>query len=460
MKNRNLILVVALILLIILAACAPSAQQETPAAQQPTPAPQQPAPSSQQPAPAPDPEPKDLGPLRIMWWGSQTRHDRTLAVLDLYTQETGVQFEPEFFGFDDYITKLNTLIAAADAPDIMQMGGNFPTYIDHIEFLNEYIDRGIIDISNTDESFIGITTLEGNVIGLSSGTNAPAIAYDPALFEKAGVPLPHFNWTWEEFENAVMTIHENLGILGTSQTQNNEFWVLTSIIQQYDTNQSLFLEPHRLALNYTDDQYVVEYLEMVNRMVRAGAYPNPAQMAEVKDIEGDPLVRGEAAMTWIFSNQLVALAEAAGRPLSLAPMPRRTSDGPLAQTIMSSQMFTIYNQSEHKEAAAKFISFFANSEHANLILKGERGVPIMRHIRDALMPTLTPAQKEIYSYLTELGKVASTNIVLDSPVQAEIRDIYNRLAEEVKFQRTTPADAALRFREQTQDALDRFNASR
>ena len=159
---------------------------------------------------------KDTGPLRIMWWGSQARHDRTLRVLDMLKEKTGIKFEAEFYGFDDYISKLNILIAANDAPDLMQMGGNFPTYIDHIEFLNKYLKDGTIDISNTDESFIGITTLEGNTIGLSSGTNAPAIAYDPALFEKAGVPQPHFKWTWDEYEKAIMTIREKLGILGSS----------------------------------------------------------------------------------------------------------------------------------------------------------------------------------------------------------------------------------------------------
>ena len=99
-------------------------------------------------------------PLRIMWWGSQTRHDRTLQVIDLFTEKTGIEVEPEFYGFDDYISKLNILIAANDAPDLMQMGGNFPTYIDHIQPINPYIESGIIDISNTDESFIGITTLK------------------------------------------------------------------------------------------------------------------------------------------------------------------------------------------------------------------------------------------------------------------------------------------------------------
>ena len=150
---------------------------------------------------------KDTGPLRIMWWGSQTRHDRTLAVLDMYSKKTGVKFEPEFYGFDEYIAKLNVLIASNDAPDLMQMGGNFPTYNAHIESLNKYIKNKTLDISNTNKSFIGITTLDGKTVGLSSGTNAPAIAYDPELFKKAGVPLPTFKWTWDEWEKAVLTIH-------------------------------------------------------------------------------------------------------------------------------------------------------------------------------------------------------------------------------------------------------------
>lgn len=398
-------------------------------------------------------------PLRIMWWGSQTRHDRTLAVLDMYTKETGVRFEPEFYGFDDYISKLNILIAANDPPDLMQMGGNFPTYIDHIEFLNKYMDDGVIDISNTDQSFIGITTLEGNTVGLSSGTNAPALAYDPELFKKAGAPMPHFKWTWDDFEKAALTIQKKLGILGVALTRNDEFWILTTVVSQYDTGESLFLEPYRLELNYKNDKFLVDYLKMVERLTKAGAYPNAAQMAEIKDVEGNPLVRGEAAMAWVYSNQFVALSNAAGRPLKLVCLPRRKSNGPLSQTIMSSQMFCIARNSKNREGAAKFLSYWANSVEANLILKGERGVPIMRHVRDALAADLSDVEKEIYSYLTDLGREASTDIVLDSPVQTQIRDIYIRLSEEVVFGRTTPEKAAKQFREEAEDVLKRYKSN-
>lgn len=398
--------------------------------------------------------PVSTEPLRIGWWGSQTRHDGTLAVLDMYTEKTGVQFEPEFYSFDDYISKLNTLIAANDAPDIMQMGGNFPTYIDHIEMLNEYIDKGLIDVSNTDESFIAITTLEGKTVGISLGTNAQAMAYDPEIFKSAGVELPHDKWTWEDYEKAAVTIHEKLGILGSSRL-DPEFRVLTSFIQQWGTGESFFLEPYRLDLNYTNNDYVAEFFDMKNRLTKAGAYPNPAQMAEIKDIEGDPLVTGKAAMTWVSSNQFVALSSAADRPLALVFPPRRTNDGPLAQSIMSSQMFCIYKGSGQKEAAAEFISFFVNDIDANNILKGERGVPIMAPVREALSAGLSEPNKAVYDYLTRIGKEAALEIILDSPVQAEIQDIYDRLSEEVVFGRITPAQAAENLRTEAEGVLSR-----
>ncbi|HEY5467035.1 MAG TPA: extracellular solute-binding protein [Clostridia bacterium] len=254
--------------------------------------------------------------LRIGWWGSQVRHDATLAVLDRYTLKTGVTFEPEFFSMADYLTKLNTLIAAKDAFDLMQMGGNFPTYQDNIEYLNDYIKRGVIDVTDITPAFLGITTFEGNVIGLSSGTNTIGLAYDPAIFKKANVAVPTDNWTWAEYEKAAIDITKATGVMGSSQL-GGEFDALTSWIQQYGGTESFFLPPKRLALNYTGDDKVAEFFNMKLRMTKAGAYPTPAQMAEIKDIQGDPLVSGKAAMTRISSNQFVAITDAAKRPLAL-----------------------------------------------------------------------------------------------------------------------------------------------
>ena len=40
--------------------------------------------------------------LRMAWWGSQTRHDRTVQVIEMYEKaHPNVKIEYEFFSFDD-----------------------------------------------------------------------------------------------------------------------------------------------------------------------------------------------------------------------------------------------------------------------------------------------------------------------------------------------------------------------
>src|SRR6266545_6494876 len=47
--------------------------------------------------------------MRMAWWGSKDRHDRTIKVIDLSQKENpNVKITYEFSAFDDYWTKLTT----------------------------------------------------------------------------------------------------------------------------------------------------------------------------------------------------------------------------------------------------------------------------------------------------------------------------------------------------------------
>ena len=51
--------------------------------------------------------------LRMAWWGSQDRHDRTIKAIELYESlHPNVKIEYEYYSFDDYFTKLKTLVAS------------------------------------------------------------------------------------------------------------------------------------------------------------------------------------------------------------------------------------------------------------------------------------------------------------------------------------------------------------
>ena len=59
--------------------------------------------------------------LRLIFWGSQARADRTYGVTDLYAQAGGPEIEGEFLAWNDYWPKLATQTAGGNAPDVIQM---------------------------------------------------------------------------------------------------------------------------------------------------------------------------------------------------------------------------------------------------------------------------------------------------------------------------------------------------
>lgn len=241
--------------------------------------------------------------IRFMWWGSQTRHDRTIAAIDMYMEENpNVTISYEFIGGGDYWTKLSTLAASGDVPDVFQIGNNFLTYESIIEPLEPYIESGIIDVSDTNDSYLSTTRIKGVQMGISLGVNTLAMVYDPAMFAEAGVAEPTENWTWEDFEAACLQIHDKLGIYGSSQF--SDFFVgLVTNVPQYGTGETVYNE-NADGLGYENDEYLANYLAMKKRLADAGAYPTPGEIASITDIENDFLVTGKAAISWVFYNSI------------------------------------------------------------------------------------------------------------------------------------------------------------
>lgn len=320
--------------------------------------------------------------LRIAWWGSQARHDATVEALNLYEEShPDIKFEFEYYSFDDYFTKLKTLVASDQVWDVFQLGGNFPEYMDKIHFLNEYVESGIVDTSDISDSYLKTTTdTEGNLIGLSLGVNTYGIAYDPAIFEEAGAELPTENWTWDDYNEAATKIHEELDIFGSSTfTPGSEFIAGCSVYvpQCGELGEYSFFNLAQDGMGFDDPQMLTPYIQMRADMIKEGSYPDAGATAEVTNIENDFLVTGEAGMTWVAINQFPTIYDicaSEGRELKLAPLPRATEDGPSGIIPQSSQMFCVSEDSQYKEDAAEFINWFVNSEECNDILKAEIGI--------------------------------------------------------------------------------------
>ena len=381
--------------------------------------------------------------LRMAWWGSQTSHDATNKVIEMYEEQNpNVHIEAEFYDFDSYFTKLDTLVAADDVWDIFQMGGNFPKYINSIEPMDSYIEAGTIDVSDTTENFLATTRdNDGTQVGISIGTNTYGIAYDPAMFAEAGLAEPSDNWTWDEWKADCLAITEKLGIYGSSKMDNFIAGV-TQRASQAEKDGNFFKKTND-GLEFTDTATFASYMQMIKDLTDAGSYPDAGAIKEIKDIEGDYLVTEDAAMTWVSSNQIASIVNAAGREIKIAPVPRITKDGSYGMGVQSSQQLCMAKSSKNKEEAAKFINYFVNDIEANKVLNGERGVPIMSKVRDVVMEQADDSSKMIYDFVDKIGNFPKEDCNVISPdPKTEIEDQYKLLIEKVQYGDVTPEDAA------------------
>ena len=74
--------------------------------------------------------------IRLYWWGSKERSDRTLKAVSLYQdRNTGVKIDGETLAWGDYWPRLATQAAGRNAPDLIQMD---------YRYVAEYARRGAL----------------------------------------------------------------------------------------------------------------------------------------------------------------------------------------------------------------------------------------------------------------------------------------------------------------------------
>lgn len=396
--------------------------------------------------------------LQITWWGSQTRHDKTIAVIEMFEAEhPNIDIVYEFSNFTDYWTLLSTKAASDSLPDVMQHDYAYLAewaLRGQLMPLDDFIADGTIDVSNIAQSILNSGKIDGQTYGLSLGSNSQAFILDVDAFEAAGLDLPSPNWTWQEFEETVLKLHEELDIWGFGTLLDDEaLWKSLQI-----GHGRWAFSDDGTSLGYDDEQPMIDHLNMILRLQDAGAIPSIEEEIEYDTTgpEGSPLVLGKSAIQYQWSNQVLAVANAAGpdRNFKLWHLPR-PEGGQSSNYVKPSMFFSIPATAEHPQEAAMFIDFFTNSLEANEILAAERGVPVSAPVREHLLPNLDPVMAETFDFLVRVEADSSPVPPPDPPGYADLRlNVYGpQFVDVVRFGEMTPEEAVEFFREEANRIL-------
>lgn len=396
-------------------------------------------------------EAKDEGTvLRVMWWGSQNRHDKTIEVIKLFEEKhPGVTVQYEFLGWSGYWQKVGTMAAAGSLPDVVQIAyTHISEYANNGQLVNldSLVASGAIDMSHVDPSFNSGHIVNDSLYGISLGASSWALVYNPEMFDQAGVPHPYFRWTWDEYIKAATKIQEELGVWGVYD--NNSYTQMIYWMMQQEGVTSLFTDDVK-SLAYDSPDNLQRIMQQRLDMQESGASVPVEYITSIKSggMEDYPTCKGEAAMAWLNSNEITAMRNISGLDLRLSPLPH-DPNAHNAATITPSMGFSIPTNSKQQELAAEFINFFTNDLEANKILLAERGVPISSKIREGLSDIADEATLMQFEYIEEVTKIAVPFVAYPNAVATEvIRETAPEYLEKVLYKEKDSATVAREYME-------------
>ena len=378
--------------------------------------------------------------LSVYWWGNQVRNDVTQKAIDLYMkQNPGIKIKTEFTDWSGYWDKLAATAAGGKMPDIIQMDY---AYIHQYQASNlladltPYIKDGTIDTANVPQSIIDSGSLYGKVYAISLGSNAPCMIYDKAITDKAGITIPE-QLTLSELYELGEIIYEKTGVKTYFDGGLNMMQVVARCYGSH-----LFDE---LANN--DPTSVLKHFENVVYFNDSEASLAPDIRAEKNPevVESKPIINGTTWNDFAYSNQYIAVLNAAGRPLAMTMYPKMDDATTQPMFLKPSLFFSVAESSTNKKEAAAFIDWFTNSVEANKILGAERGIPISIVVADGIKPVVSAESAYIFDYIAAVGEIATSIDAPDPNGKDEIDSIGKTLVEDVRYGDCTAGSAAFEF---------------
>ena len=390
--------------------------------------------------------------LNVLWWGSQTRHELTTAMLEKFEElNPDIDVVMDYSDWGGYWTKLPAQVAGGQTPDVFQMDYAYlAQYVENgvLADLTPYIEDGSLDMSNVEQSILDSGSIDGKTYAISTGTNAPVMLYRKDVTDELGIEMP-MNPTMSEYCEISKQVYEATGLRDTFVTSCSAD-NLRFRLRNYGMN--LYNED-ATALGFDDPQYIVDMWQLALDSQNEGWGMKPGE--ETATTAFDSMIN-DSWSRYQNSNELQAYRDATGKDISMVMIPN-TDDATASATYLKPAMFwCVGADSDVKEAAIRFIDFFTNNEACYDIVGIERAVPISSAMREYVAPTLDEVSQEVVQFIDYVSQpdMASPLMNPDPDSHTEIADLLGQYSEQVRYgQLTDLPTAAQQFMDEANQIL-------
>ncbi len=378
--------------------------------------------------------------LNVLWWGSQTRHEQTTAMLEKFEElNPDIDVVMDYSDWDGYWTKLPAQVAGGQTPDVFQMDYAYLSqYANNgvLAELDSYIADGSLDMSNVEQNILDSGTVNGKVYAISTGTNAPVMLYRKDLVDELGLELP-MNPTLTQYMDVAKAVYEATGLRDTFITgctsANLNFY-----LRNYGMN---FFNDEGNGLGFDDPQYIVDMWELALKAQEEGWGLKPGEGTSTTAFDSMVV---EAWSRQQNSNELQAYRDATGKDISMVMIPTMEDATTPNSYLKPAMYWCVGADSDVKDAAVRFINFFTNNTECYDIVGIERAVPISSEMREYVAPNLDEVSQEVVDFIDYVSQPDKTSPIMnpDPAVGNEVDELMDQYSEQVRYGEITDLQAA------------------
>lgn len=377
----------------------------------------------------------------------------TLNVLKAYqAKNPNVEIIPEFSNFRSFTDKLATEAAGGNAPDMFSV---------NVDLLAEYAARGVltpltewipdpIDISDYQDGSVFACTYRDQIYGIPNDAIAPAILYNPKVFEELGVDVPPEMYTWEQLHDTAvaLTKAKGRGFWGMEDGGGN--YVPCDIFLRAK-GKSMFTPEHTLGFNAEDMASWFQYWE---DMRQAGGAPPADVQAQAGDNSSSlGIVRGRAAMLIQMTDSYVGIGALMEDPLELHMLPNGHEGGEMKQHHYdyAGNSTGIWSQAANKDLCIDIIRFMHfDPEGVELYYTGSGMIPASTAGLEKFGAAGNAEEKKLVAYLARLREEPAPS---RRPGVGGLGGMFRRANEGVAFGNVSALEAAESFIAEAEEKL-------
>lgn len=328
--------------------------------------------------------------LKFTSWsagGEQTAVKQALASFE--EQNPGIKVEAEFIDNANYTAKLNTLMAAGDAPNVAQLNGYLaPEYGAKGQLLDlkPYLE-GEVDFDDILPE--AIFEYDDKIWGMTFGVECQMVLYNKALFEEAGIEAPSTDasdpWTWDEYVDAALKLTKDINGRHPGEegfdANNISVWgtkVFDSPVFNFtllNSNGGAYIaaEGDRLLVDSEESKEVLKALQDLIYVHQVA--PKPSVTSAMPSSQ-QMLMDGQLGMYMAGQFEIATFAEAEWGDFGVAPLPMFKKPA----SMIWGEPLVVYDSKDEKvnEAAVKLVLALSNPAEVNDLFVTAAQMPIYK----------------------------------------------------------------------------------